>query len=197
MKTAAYRKGVGIVLLNQNKEVFIAHRHDKRLGTKFARSFITEADLKKIQENKILKDLEREGIPSLNDYLWQMPQGGIDEGEAPDQAAIRELKEETGIHSIRILQSSQEWLCYDIPEKLPPLKAWGGKFKGQCQKWFLMEFMGPKSEINLSCEEEEEFDAWRWITPEILPDLVVPFKRDLYKKVLQDFSLTAVEKNFK
>lgn len=185
-----YRKGVGIILLNNNDDVFIAHRHIKRPGTELALSLIAEDDLKKVQKNKILKALDTKGSPSLLDYLWQMPQGGIDKGESPEGAALRELKEETGLHNVQIIGVSKEWFYYDIPWDLIPESVWGEKkVKGQCQKWFLMRFLGQDHDVNLSSDEDEEFDAWRWINPEVLPDIVVPFKRDLYKKILQTFCL--------
>ena len=187
MDTQDYRKGVGIVLLNNNNEVFIAHRHQKGPRMDLFFSLVKDTSLKHEEKNEGLKALDIEGLPPLGDYLWQMPQGGIDEGESVDAAALRELKEETGIHSVQIIQRSKEWFYYDIPQELPPLKAWGRRYKGQCQKWFLLRFMGKESEINLNLEDDEEFNAWRWISPEVLPDLVVPFKRDLYKKILQDF----------
>jgi putative (di)nucleoside polyphosphate hydrolase len=116
---------------------------------------------------------------------WQMPQGGIDAGEAPRQAAFRELEEEIGTARAEILAESREWLCYDLPPELAA-GVWGGRYRGQRQKWFAMRFIGSDSEINLGTEHPE-FDAWRWVPPSQLPELIVPFKRQLYTDVLTEF----------
>lgn len=117
---------------------------------------------------------------------WQMPQGGIDEGEDPQKAAIRELKEEIGTDKVRILGESQDWLDYDLPDDLIP-QVWGGKFRGQRQKWFAMRFEGKDADINIETDHPE-FHTWRWVGPQDVPLLIVPFKQELYKKVLAEFA---------
>jgi putative (di)nucleoside polyphosphate hydrolase len=117
---------------------------------------------------------------------WQMPQGGIDSGETPVQAAHRELCEETGIDKAEILAETREWLHYDLPEPIAGT-AWGGRYRGQRQKWFLMRFDGKDIDIDL-CRHEAEFDAWKWVAPAQLPDLIVDFKRPVYIAVLAEFS---------
>ena len=118
---------------------------------------------------------------------WQMPQGGIDPGEGPAEAALRELEEETGINSSKvvILAETQNWIPYELPPDLIP-KLWNGKYRGQKQKWFLMRFLGEDTDINIETEEPE-FSSWKWITPSALPDAIVPFKRDVYVAVLEAF----------
>ena len=116
---------------------------------------------------------------------WQMPQGGIDAGETPEQAALRELKEEIGTNNARILRAMDEWLAYDLPPHLLGV-ALQGKYRGQRQKWIAMRFEGDDSEIDIQTEEPE-FAAWKWLAIEALPRLVVPFKRDTYSKVLTAF----------
>ena len=119
---------------------------------------------------------------------WQMPQGGIDLGETPHQAALRELKEEVGTDKAEILAESREWLHYDVPEALWAQFGgmWGGRYRGQRQKWFLMRFTGEDRDIN-PATEHPEFDAWEWVEPERLPELIVLFKRQLYQDVLAEF----------
>jgi putative (di)nucleoside polyphosphate hydrolase len=116
---------------------------------------------------------------------WQMPQGGIDDGESPRVAALRELAEETGTDKAEIVAESSDWYYYDLPEELQN-KIWGGRFIGQKQKWFLMRFMGNDSDINLATAHPE-FSAWRWAEPHELPLLIVPFKRRLYEEILAEF----------
>lgn len=144
-----YRPCVGMMLLNSNKQVFVAQRIDTR----------TEA--------------------------WQMPQGGIDKGEDPRAAVFRELSEEIGTQKASILGESREWLSYDLPEHLVP-QVWGGKYRGQTQKWFCLRFDGEDSDINIHTHEPE-FHQWQWVAPAELPSLIVPFKRDLYAQLLEEF----------
>lgn len=113
---------------------------------------------------------------------WQMPQGGIDEGEAPIDAALRELREETGVTQVSLIAQLDEWLHYDLPEALVP-KLWGGKFRGQTQQWFAFRLEAEDSHINIQTDEPE-FNAWQWIALEALPEMIVPFKRELYLQVM-------------
>ncbi len=119
---------------------------------------------------------------------WQMPQGGIDAGEEPEAAALRELREETGVGGdlARILAASAGWLSYDLPPELMG-RAWGGRFRGQRQKWFLMRFLGRDEQITIATEPAE-FSSWRWIGAEEMLAAIVPFKRALYESVLAEFA---------
>ena len=118
-----------------------------------------------------------------NTDAWQMPQGGIDEGETPEVAAFRELSEETGInHSqARLIGATTGWLSYDIPVELIP-KLWDGQFRGQEQKWFAFEFLGKDSDINITTQEPE-FSEWAWKSKKDLLSSIVPFKVEVYQKV--------------
>jgi putative (di)nucleoside polyphosphate hydrolase len=116
---------------------------------------------------------------------WQMPQGGIDPGETPRQAAFRELKEEVGTDKAEILAETRGWLHYDLPSDIAS-RMWGGRWRGQRQKWFLMRFTGEDADIN-PATEHPEFDAWEWVEPRRLPELIVPFKRPLYCDLLAEF----------
>ncbi|SMF08256.1 putative (di)nucleoside polyphosphate hydrolase [Tistlia consotensis] len=117
---------------------------------------------------------------------WQMPQGGIDQGEAPLPAAYRELQEETGVTSVELLAESRDWLAYDLPLDLIP-KLWGGRFRGQKQKWFAMRFLGDESEIDIF-GPDQEFTTWRWASLRELPQLIVPFKVELYRRLVEEFA---------
>jgi putative (di)nucleoside polyphosphate hydrolase len=120
---------------------------------------------------------------------WQMPQGGIEKGEEPDTAALRELQEETAITSATILGSTSGWLRYDLPAHLIGI-AWNGKYRGQEQKWYAVRFLGEDREINITPDDKEkiEFDAWRWVEIGALPELIVPFKREVYAQVIDAFT---------
>jgi putative (di)nucleoside polyphosphate hydrolase len=118
---------------------------------------------------------------------WQMPQGGIDPGETPLDAALRELKEEIGTDKVQLLGESQGWLSYDLPAELSR-GIWGGRYRGQRQKWFAMRFTGDDSDIDLGTAHSE-FDAWKWVSPEQLADVIVSFKRQLYFDILTEFRI--------
>jgi putative (di)nucleoside polyphosphate hydrolase len=124
-------------------------------------------------------------IDSISE-AWQMPQGGIDEGEEPKVAAFRELMEETGTDKAQLLAESAHWLTYDLPDALVP-KIWGGRFRGQRQKWYAMRFTGIDSDININTPHPE-FCEWKWIRMQELPDIIVPFKRSLYQALVNEFS---------
>ena len=147
-KNLPYRKGVGMMVFNDDKKIFVGKRID-------------------------------------NQKAWQMPQGGVDENEGCLSAAKRELYEETGIHSIRIIEKSKEKYTYDLPEYLLG-KIWKGKYKGQKQRWFLIKFLGPDSEINLN-QKCAEFNEWKWVDIDELSKLIVPFKKELYLSVIKEF----------
>ena len=142
------RKGVGIVLLNQNNQIFVAKR-----------------------------------IDNPNDF-WQMPQGGIDIGENPLQAAYRELKEETSIKSVKLIKEINNEITYLLPNNLLGI-IWRGKYKGQTQKWFIMRFLGEDKEINLKTNHPEFLD-WKWINLENITDKVVYFKLHVYEEIKKE-----------
>jgi putative (di)nucleoside polyphosphate hydrolase len=116
---------------------------------------------------------------------WQMPQGGIDDGETPAQAGLRELQEETGTGSATILRQMDEWLAYDLPNHLLGV-ALHGRYRGQKQKWLAMRFTGKDRDINIRTHEPE-FAAWKWLPVDTLPSVIVPFKREIYTKVIAAF----------
>ena len=158
-ETLPYRPCVGITVLNRAGLVFIGRRLD---GPEHV-------------------DLT---------HAWQMPQGGIDPGEQPWPAALRELHEETGIRSVERLGESAEWLNYDIPRDLVG-QAWKGQYRGQTQKWFAVRFVGADSEIDIAHPAggvHAEFSAWRWEPLQNVPDLVVPFKREVYRRIVAEFA---------
>jgi putative (di)nucleoside polyphosphate hydrolase len=144
-----YRLGVGMMILNSNRKVFVGKRVDAKIEA------------------------------------WQMPQGGIDIGETPSRAAMREMEEEIGSNAGRIIAESKNWYSYDLPKFLIP-KLWDGRYKGQKQKWFLIQFTGNDNDINLNTEHPE-FEDWRWADLSELHDIIIPFKRKLYQAVIVEF----------
>ena len=142
------RKGVGVALLNNNNQIFVAKR-----------------------------------IDNPNDF-WQMPQGGIDKGENPLEAAFRELKEETSIKNVKLIQEVTDEITYLLPDSLLGI-IWKGKFKGQTQKWFIMRFLGKDNEINLRTKHPE-FLEWKWVNIESITDKVVDFKLHVYERIKKE-----------
>ena len=156
-----YRPCVGVMLLNAHGLAWIGRRADHG------------------------GDADAEGRGTW----WQMPQGGMDEGEDPEAAARRELWEETGVTSARFIARSRDWHIYDLPPELVGI-AWEGRYCGQKQIWFAARFEGEESEIDIGPREghRREFDAWRWVRVDALAGLVVPFKRPVYESVLREFA---------
>lgn len=155
MNSKQYRLGVGIMLLNSDKQVWVGKRVD------------------------------------FKSAAWQMPQGGVDQGEDFEKAAFRELEEETGITEAKIIFSTHGFVTYDLPPELQNV-LWGGRYLGQKQKWFLMTYDGDESEIDLKAHTQE-FDEWKWVDPIELPNIIVPFKKKVYEDVLKEF-LPAIKK---
>ena len=122
------------------------------------------------------------------DEAWQMPQGGMDKGEKPWATALRELEEETGIRPklVEKIAACPERMKYDLPPELQG-KLWHGKWRGQDQDWFLARFLGTDADVNIHTKHPE-FREWKWIEPKQLPDLIVPFKRELYRQLLREFA---------
>ena len=145
------RKGVGIIVLNNQNKIFVGKRKDNP-GDK-----------------------------------WQMPQGGVDEGEDFVSAMRRELLEETSIQNIEIIKEIDKIYQYELPDNLVGI-IWKGKYRGQKQKWFITRFLGEEKEINLNTKQAEFID-WKWIEPKLLPDVIVNFKKDLYLNLLKEINL--------
>jgi putative (di)nucleoside polyphosphate hydrolase len=161
MSQRLYRPCVGVMLINSAGLVFIGRRRPK-------------------------------GVHDLTNarFEWQMPQGGVDEGEEAKDAALRELYEETNVRTVAPLGEIEPWLSYDLP--LESTTRWKGKYVGQTQKWFAMRFTGSDSEIDIANPaggaHQPEFDEWRWENPALLPELIVPFKRHVYEQVVREFA---------
>ncbi|MFT4098654.1 MAG: RNA pyrophosphohydrolase [Rhodoblastus sp.] len=157
MRHAPYRPCVGVMLVNAQGLVFIGRRRNKRQPEHVAPG-----------------------------YEWQMPQGGIDPGEDPYAAALRELHEETNVRSVEKIAEAPAWYTYDLPQDVAK-KAWRGGYRGQTQKWFALRFTGEESEIDIHDPgpgHKPEFDAWRWEDVSRLPELIIPFKRQVYEQVV-------------
>ena len=155
-----YRRCVGIAVFNRDGLVFIGRRNG--------------------------------GAEHVSDlYAWQMPQGGIDAGETPHDAAVRELYEETSIRSVTFLAEADDWYTYDLPPRVGA-QAWRGRYRGQTQKWFAFRFTGEDREIDIrrpgGGAHRPEFSQWRWERLERTPDLIIPFKRHVYDRVLESFA---------
>lgn len=126
------------------------------------------------------------GLRTGKSDAWQMPQGGVDRGETPVEAACRELKEEVGTTKALLLRESAKWIVYDVPEEQRPAH-WKGRWHGQAQKWFALAFTGTDADIAIDAHDRE-FEAWQWVPARDLPALIVPFKRPVYEAVLAEFA---------
>jgi putative (di)nucleoside polyphosphate hydrolase len=157
-----YRPCVGIMLINPDGRVFVGRRR-------------AEAGPEHVADG----------------YAWQMPQGGVDPGENPYAAAVRELYEETNVRSASLLAEAPDWYCYDLPPVVAG-RALKGRYRGQTQKWFAFRFTGRDQEIDIhrpgGGRHRPEFDAWRWEDMTRLTELIIPFKRPVYEKVVAAFS---------
>ena len=119
---------------------------------------------------------------------WQMPQGGIDKGENPRAAALRELQEETGVSPdlVTVEAETEGWIAYDLPHDIVP-KIWKGRYKGQEQKWFLLRFHGTDDQVRIDADDHQEFSEWRWLAPDEVVAQIVPFKQPVYARVVEEF----------
>ena len=146
-----YRKCVGMMILNANKEILVGRRLDHPSG------------------------------------FWQMPQGGIDENENPKEAVWREMMEEIGTNKAKLIKVSNQWINYDIPPETLKTLPWGHKYIGQRQKWFAFEFLGEDNDINVGTDNPE-FSEWKWAELDSIVDNIVPFKRNVYSVILEEFN---------
>lgn len=155
-----YRPCVGMMVLNGAGRVWVGRRRNGRQG------------------------------PEGPGHWWQMPQGGVDEGEAPREAALRELHEETNMTSVSVLAETRDWLTYDLPPHLVGV-SWKGRYRGQKQKWFALRFEGSEDEIDIFTPaggHKPEFEDWKWVAMDELETIIVPFKRDVYRQVVAEFA---------
>ncbi len=148
--TNKYRKCVGMMILNNNKEILVGRRLDHPSG------------------------------------YWQMPQGGIDDNENPKEAVWREMLEEIGTNKAELIKISNQWIKYEIPPETLRTLPWGDIYIGQTQKWFAFNFLGEDHDINVGTDNPE-FDKWKWSGMNLIVDSIVPFKRDVYSKILEEF----------
>ena len=148
--TNKYRKCVGMMILNNNKEILVGRRLDHPSG------------------------------------YWQMPQGGINDNENPKDAVWREMLEEIGTNKAELIKISNQWINYDIPSETLKTLPWGDKYIGQTQKWFAFLFLGEDNDINVGTDNPE-FSEWKWSRMDSIVDSIVPFKRDVYAKILEEF----------
>ena len=148
--TDKYRKCVGMMILNSNKEILVGRRLDHPSG------------------------------------YWQMPQGGIDDNENPKEAVWREMLEEIGTNKAELIKISNQWINYDIPSETLKTLPWGDIYIGQTQKWFAFLFLGEDNDINVGTDNPE-FSEWKWTRMDSIVDSIVPFKRDVYAKILEEF----------
>ena len=148
--TDKYRKCVGMMILNSNKEILVGRRLDHPSG------------------------------------YWQMPQGGIDNNENPEEAVWREMLEEIGTNKAELRKISNQWINYDIPPETLKTLPWGHQYIGQTQKWFAFDFLGGDSDINVGTDNPE-FSEWKWSRMDLIVDSIVPFKRNVYSIILEEF----------
>ena len=148
--TDKYRKCVGMMIFNDNKEILVGRRLDHPSG------------------------------------YWQMPQGGINDNENPKEAVWREMLEEIGTNKAELIKISNQWINYDIPSETLKTLPWGDKYIGQTQKWFAFLFLGEDNDINVGTDNPE-FSEWKWSRMNSIVDSIVPFKRDVYSKILEEF----------
>ena len=145
-----YRKCVGMMIINDNKDILVGRRLDHPSG------------------------------------FWQMPQGGIDEDENPEEAVWREMMEEIGTNNAKLIRKSNQWINYEIPFATLQTLPWGKKYIGQTQKWYAFQFTGKDSDINV-VTDSPEFSEWKWAKIDSIVDNIVPFKRNVYSKILEEF----------